>query len=181
MEEVRPHSGREAGLGHVRREAFQVGTKLKDERYFAIEHMEEVRPHSGREAGLGHVRREAFQVGTKLKDENVLNLTIRQHFDWVTENHRASYPVNAGLYLLTTQFHANSNDRPRACHRILKVSRTIADLDGATNIQSEQVAEAIAFRRLNSTMDSEYLIILRAYQQSPAPHESFQMVATKLK
>jgi magnesium chelatase family protein len=39
---------------------------------------------------------------------------------------------------------------PRACHRILKVSRTIADLDQAQAIGSEHVAEAIAFRRLNS-------------------------------
>jgi magnesium chelatase family protein len=39
---------------------------------------------------------------------------------------------------------------PRACHRILKVSRTIADLDGAGDIDSHHVAEAISFRRLNS-------------------------------
>jgi len=39
---------------------------------------------------------------------------------------------------------------PRACHRILKVSRTIADLDQAPAIGSEHVAEAIAFRRLNT-------------------------------
>lgn len=39
---------------------------------------------------------------------------------------------------------------PRACHRILKVSRTIADLDQAENIRSEHVAEATAFRRLNT-------------------------------
>jgi len=39
---------------------------------------------------------------------------------------------------------------PRACHRILKVSRTIADLDGMTDINSEHVAEAISFRRLNT-------------------------------
>jgi len=36
---------------------------------------------------------------------------------------------------------------PRACHRILKVSRTIADLDHAAHIGAEHVAEAIAFRR----------------------------------
>jgi magnesium chelatase family protein len=39
---------------------------------------------------------------------------------------------------------------PRACHRILKVSRTIADLEGVTGINSEHVAEAISFRRLNT-------------------------------
>ncbi len=43
---------------------------------------------------------------------------------------------------------------PRACHRILKVSRTIADLDQATEIRTEHLAEAIAFRRLSARLDN---------------------------
>ena len=43
---------------------------------------------------------------------------------------------------------------PRACHRILKVARTIADLDHASNIASGHLAEAIAFRRLSLAVDT---------------------------
>jgi len=39
------------------------------------------------------------------------------------------------------------NFSPRACHRVLKVARTIADLDNQAVIKSAQLAEAIAFRR----------------------------------
>ncbi len=37
----------------------------------------------------------------------------------------------------------------RACHSLLKVSRTIADLNGNTDIQMEDLAEAIQFRKNN--------------------------------
>lgn len=36
---------------------------------------------------------------------------------------------------------------PRACHRILKVARTLADMDGADNIATEHLAEAISYRQ----------------------------------
>lgn len=35
----------------------------------------------------------------------------------------------------------------RSCHRVLKISRTIADLDGTANIQTRHVAEAIQYQR----------------------------------
>ncbi len=42
---------------------------------------------------------------------------------------------------------------PRACHRILKVSRTIADLDQASDITTGHVTEAIAYRRLSTVIN----------------------------
>jgi len=44
---------------------------------------------------------------------------------------------------------------PRACHRILKVARTIADLDRSNQINAGHLAEAIAFRRLGLPMDGK--------------------------
>jgi magnesium chelatase family protein len=38
---------------------------------------------------------------------------------------------------------------PRACQRILKVSRTLADLDNAVAIGEEHLAEAIAYRGID--------------------------------
>jgi magnesium chelatase family protein len=38
----------------------------------------------------------------------------------------------------------------RAYHRILKIARTIADMDAQESIQSAHVAEAIQYRRMNT-------------------------------
>jgi magnesium chelatase family protein len=37
----------------------------------------------------------------------------------------------------------------RAYHRVLKVARTIADLEGVKNIEVKHIAEAVQYRRLN--------------------------------
>ena len=39
---------------------------------------------------------------------------------------------------------------PRACQRILRVARTLADLDGQPDIGADQLAEAVALRGMDS-------------------------------
>jgi magnesium chelatase family protein len=57
-------------------------------------------------------------------------------------------PDAAGASLLA-QAMARLSLSARAYHRILKVARTIADLDGADAIGAPQVAEAVGYRRFD--------------------------------
>ncbi len=57
-----------------------------------------------------------------------------------------SYPDAAGLQLLQKAM-ARLNLSARAYHRILRVARTIADLEQQTTITASHIAEAIMYRR----------------------------------
>lgn len=63
--------------------------------------------------------------------------------------HRFAEPDTAGLKLLKTAMERRSLSA-RAYDRILKVSRTIADIDGSENIKPIHLAEAINYRNLDS-------------------------------
>ena len=62
--------------------------------------------------------------------------------------HQYANPDEKGLNLLRTAM-TRLNLSARAYDRILKVARTIADLEGSENIQSNHLAEAISYRNLD--------------------------------
>ncbi len=62
--------------------------------------------------------------------------------------HQFAVPDSSGLQLLKTAMN-RLNLSARAYNRILKVSRTIADLEGAKDIEPIHIAEAINYRNLD--------------------------------
>ncbi|OGT04921.1 MAG: ATP-dependent protease, partial [Gallionellales bacterium RIFCSPLOWO2_02_58_13] len=66
----------------------------------------------------------------------------------VTEIDELCAPDERGAALLQ-QAISRLNLSARAYHRVLKVARSIADLEGAENIATQHIAEAVQYRRLN--------------------------------
>ena len=62
--------------------------------------------------------------------------------------HQYATPDEAGINLLRTAMN-RLNLSARAYNRILKVARTIADLDNSADVKSPHLAEAIGYRNLD--------------------------------
>jgi magnesium chelatase family protein len=62
--------------------------------------------------------------------------------------HEFAEPDEAGLSMLRMAMERLSLSA-RAYSRILKVARTIADLEGSERVQSQNIAEAISYRSLD--------------------------------
>ncbi len=62
--------------------------------------------------------------------------------------HQYAEPDEAGMQLLRSAM-ASLSLSARAYSRILKVARTIADLEGSERVQSPHIAEAIGYRNLD--------------------------------
>jgi magnesium chelatase family protein len=56
---------------------------------------------------------------------------------------------DASARTLLAQAMARRSLSARACHRVLKVARTIADLAGVPTVRAPDVAEALAYRRFD--------------------------------
>lgn len=62
--------------------------------------------------------------------------------------HRYAWPDEAGLARLKDRM-TRLNMSARAFDRILRVARTIADLEGEENVSQTHIAEAIGYRSLD--------------------------------
>lgn len=66
----------------------------------------------------------------------------------VSETDALCTPDAQGAALLQ-QAISRLNFSARAYHRVLKVARSIADLEGVEGIETKHIAEAVQYRRLN--------------------------------
>ena len=61
---------------------------------------------------------------------------------------KVATPDSAGGHALLTEAASRMQLTARGYHRVLKVARTLADLDGAEGVRRLHVAEALSYRRL---------------------------------
>jgi magnesium chelatase family protein len=94
--------------------------------------------------------------------ERVLKARERQHLRFANEKIFSNAAMTPRLIRACCQIDANSEKMlenamrrlglsARAYDRILKVSRTIADLEGVESINSNHVSEAVGYRSLDRT------------------------------
>jgi magnesium chelatase family protein len=65
------------------------------------------------------------------------------------QTERYGVPETSNRRPVNTDAAARHNLSARAYHRVLKVARTIADLDGAGSVRRIHIAEALSYRRRN--------------------------------
>jgi magnesium chelatase family protein len=98
-----------------------------------------------RDAGGSHGLVEAVLAARARQLERQQALNARLPASQVDQHAR---PDDAGRALLARAA-ASLGLSARACHRVLRVARTIADLDASERVAAEHVAEAITYRRLD--------------------------------
>lgn len=104
------------------------------------------------EGESSHIVRERVEKARKIQQERYKNEKISCNAD-LSGSLVEKYCVvgDSGKYLLEQAF-KTMNMSARAYTRILKVARTIADLDGRENIIDTDIAEAIGYRNLDKKL-----------------------------
>ena len=85
----------------------------------------------------------------RLKDAGIF-CNARMSAEWSRNSAKWTAPPKLALAAAMNQFSLSA----RAYNKILKLSRTIADLDGAEEIRTEHVTEAIQYRSLDRNLSA---------------------------
>ena len=93
--------------------------------------------------------RERVQKARKIQSERFKNLNIFTNSEMGNKEIKEYCRLNNESVELLKTAVKQLNLSPRAYHRILKLSRTIADLKESLNIETEHLAEALQFRNKN--------------------------------
>ena len=91
--------------------------------------------------------------------------------------HKYAEPDDASLEMLRLAMEKLSLSA-RAYSRILKVARTIADLEGSEKVQSQHIAEAIGYRNLDRGDWAECMAVLNASACRDVAHDAAALTVT---
>ncbi len=96
--------------------------------------------------------RERVKNAQAIQSERYKKESIHFNSQLTSSNIPVNCPLSKDSKALLKQAFTHFNFSARAYHRILKVARTIADLEQKTNISETHIAEAISYR----TLDNKY-------------------------
>ncbi len=105
--------------------------------------------NAGANGTTSTVMRDHVMASRAIQEARFLNSKTRQNAEMTTREIREHCQLNDGGTNLLRSSIQEMGLSARAHDKVLRVARTIADLDGAAEIQSEHVSEAVNYRMLD--------------------------------